>query len=710
MIEQQTSNITSITAEVGHGNPFSLISIATALGRENLVFLNGLGPYFAGKKHKKIHQKPPTEKELEEYNKNRSGLAGIAYGVLALLEFLKKERFRLQKISDIGIFVQEHLLKMVPESLLRRWFPSGSFLVVPDVEPKKSAVEILNEKKDVLTPVVWNRQAFKSLEKQGLHPVLVAPFLPEGIVGEVDFQKKRLQRKIVVKSSGSGMPKQWIDSLINYSKNHQIPLEVWLPDKKIVVDKDDKDQWVEKEDETFRPKNLEEYARLFYQSLVDAPPEFLISYPSEMVQVAAWMRGRGWKGNFFMLPASATHEEVNARWAKEFLQAKTINFDNLDIESLKRNIDEEAIDKLRRQLGRLSIKEVIFKFVSLGLANDLKLKEAFVFAFGDLERVFEADERLFGFLEKYLPFIRSLYQDSKGKDYTRKVNKGLYLRHILRTMVLVDELYHQLKEKGEIDNLDYETLMMTTALHDVIEIKTKKREAFNANDLLLRLQKEGGFDFNQASLITNMILFLTPDNDENGSYLIRKLNNARRILMGTGLRENEDKDFYEKYKLYFQIIKAADTLAVLEELEEEIERGKWHIPNQSLGERLQFYVAIYETVKKEKEIKLPYLFFERYRRKLEETISQICLSLHDKQLIGLIVVGSRLYGIKIIEGNLLFYLVKEEDGKLELTDQHLEMKRETEGFLLNDHIIDFNSFIGEMLNSLIKQFFSHQTL
>jgi hypothetical protein len=342
--------------------------------------------------------------------------------------------------------------------------------------------------------------------------------------------------------------------------------------------------------------------------------------------------------------------------------------------------------------------------------KDPRLVEAFVFAFGDLERVFEADERLFRFLEKYLPFIRSLYQDSKGKDYTRKVNKGLYLRHILRTMVLVDELYHQLKEKGEIDNLDYETLMMVTALHDVIEIKTKKREAFNTTDLLLRLQKEGGFDFNQASLITNMILFLTPDKDENGSYLIRKLNNAIRILMGTGLRENEDRDFYEKYKLYFQIIKAADTLAVLEELKEEIERGKWHIPNQSLGERLQFYVDIYETVKKETEIKLPYLFFERYRRKLEETISQICLSLHDKQLIGLIVVGSELYGIKIIEGNLLFYLLKEEDGKLELTDQHLEMKRETKGFLLNGHIIDFNSFIGEMLNSLIKQFFSHQTL
>jgi len=71
--------------------------------------------------------------------------------------------------------------------------------------------------------------------------------------------------------------------------------------------------------------------------------------------------------------------------------------------------------------------------------KDPRLAEAFVFGFGDLEQVFEADERLFGFLEKYLPFIRSLYQNSKGEDYTRKVNGGLYLRHILRTIVLANK-------------------------------------------------------------------------------------------------------------------------------------------------------------------------------------------------------------------------------------------------------------------------------
>jgi hypothetical protein len=124
MGKEQTLTIIVTAPEVGHGNPFSAISIAAiALGiekeKENLVFLNGLG------------QK----------------LGGIFYGVLALGEFLIKERLPLQKISDIGIFVQEHLLKMISENLLRRWFPSGSFLAVPDVEPKKSAVEILNEKK-----------------------------------------------------------------------------------------------------------------------------------------------------------------------------------------------------------------------------------------------------------------------------------------------------------------------------------------------------------------------------------------------------------------------------------------------------------------------------------------------------------------------------------------------------------------------------------
>jgi hypothetical protein len=527
---------------------------------------------------------------------------------------------------------------------------------------------------------------------------LVAPFLPEGIVGEVDFQKKRLQRKIVVKSSGSGMPKQWIDSLINYSKNHQIPLEVWLPDKKIVVDKDDRDQWVKKEDETFRPENLEEYARLFYQSLVDTPPEFLISYPSEMVQVAAWMRGRGWKGNFFMLPASATHEEVNARWAEEFLQAETINFDNLDIESLKRSIDEEAIDKLRRQLGRLSIKEVITNLIRLGIFDnenhrwvnrympkeksywqtkaaevivkikngsldysklipeeqtriielvlhfsslddkeknnlaikmlwqiinkkvflgenfdtqintendsyvkveklgpvarillkdkDPRLAEAFVFGFGDLKQVFEADERLFGFLERYLPFIRSLYKNSKGEDYIRKVNEGLYLRHILRTMVLADEFYRQLTSKKI--SLNYDVLMMAAALHDAIEMSRKKGGKVSFEYLQQRLRGKG-FNEDDARNISHMLEFLVPKETSSENYFEQKQKDFDRIWDGKGLDE-EEKPWWEANKDYLKVIKAADVLAVLEETVDDLKKGREDGKmNRSLEKRFRVF-------------------------------------------------------------------------------------------------------------------------
>jgi len=607
MGKENKLTIAGITSKVGHGNPFSLMSIANILEASS-VLLNGLGPKIAQIKHKENHQKPLSEKELNEYDKERSGLAGIVFGGLALAEFLIKERLPFYKISDVGIFVQEHLLRMVPESLLRRWFPVGSFLAVPDVESKKSAVEILNEKR-ILTPVVWNRQAFESLKKQGLHPVLVAPFLPEGIVSEVDFQKE-LTRKIVVKSSGSGMPKLWVEKLVKYAKTNNIPLEVWLPDKKVIVNKNEKGQWVEQDDESFNPKTLEEYARLFYQSLIDAQPEFLISYPSEMVQVAAWMRDKGWKGNFFMLPGSAVHEEVNAKWAREFLQAETINFDNFDIKNSKRKINEGKTDELRNQLGRLSIKELIFKFVSLGLANDLKLKEAFIFGFGDLEQVFKSDERFFQFLKKYLPFIRSLYQDGEGKDYKRKVNEGLYLRHILRTIVLSDEFYRQLKNKGV--ELNYEVLMMAAALHDAIEISKKNEGEINEGHIKLKL-KAKGFSPDDSEKISQIVEFLVPQGD-NPSYFEKKKQDFDRIWDGEGL-SGEEKNWWDDNKDYLRAIKAADVLANLEETVDDLKNGREDgRMGRSLVERFQVFEYRVARINQWFEEKLEESLFEQRRR------------------------------------------------------------------------------------------------
>jgi len=158
----------------------------------------------------------------------------------------------------------------------------------------------------------------------------------------------------------------------------------------------------------------------------------------------------------------------------------------------------ESYKKVER-LG--PVAEIIFK------DRNPKLAEAFVFGLGDLEQVFKADEKLFQFLEKYLLFIRFLYQDSKSQDYTRKVNEGLYLRHILRTMILADEFYRQLKEKGV--ELNYEVLMMAAALHDAIEVNKEYGREISVEYLQQRLQ-EIGFEEKDAYNISHMVSFLMP--------------------------------------------------------------------------------------------------------------------------------------------------------------------------------------------------------
>ncbi|GAB4219239.1 MAG: hypothetical protein Fur009_4390 [Candidatus Microgenomates bacterium] len=202
--ENKQASFLSISSLPGHGNPFSAIAIAQLIGGQTIIF-SGLPQKLARKKHEDNHHRPLTQEDLENYDNQRSGLAGIAYGMMSLAQLIINER-RLHQLSDIGIFIQEHLISQVPDWLLNRWFPRGVFLAVPDVLPKQSGVNVL-KKSEIVAPIVWNKQAFDELQKQGLRPLLVAPFLPEGFVGEVDFQEKELQNKIIVKSSGSGMPR-----------------------------------------------------------------------------------------------------------------------------------------------------------------------------------------------------------------------------------------------------------------------------------------------------------------------------------------------------------------------------------------------------------------------------------------------------------------------------------------------------------------------
>jgi hypothetical protein len=239
------------------------------------------------------------------------------------------------------------------------------------------------------------------------------------------------------------------------------------------------------------------------------------------------------------------------------------------------------------------VKDIYVRAERLGLLTGILLKdkdprltEAFVFGFGDLERVFKADERLFQFLNDYLPFIRSLYQNSKGEDYTRKVNEGLYLRHILRTMVLADEFYRQLTSKKI--SLNYDVLMMAAALHDAIEISRKKGGKVSVEYLKQRLRGIG-FNDRDAYNISYMARFLIPQKDSNLDYFEEKKQDFEKDFNGKRLKGSKKK-WWEVNKDYLKVIKAADVFANLEETVDDLrnERNDGKM-NRSLEKRFRVF-------------------------------------------------------------------------------------------------------------------------
>jgi len=164
-------------------------------------------------------------------------------------------------------------------------------------------------------------------------------------------------------------------------------------------------------------------------------------------------------------------------------------------------------------------------------------------------------------------------------------------------MVLADEFYHQLKEKGEIDNLDYETLMMAAALHDAIEISRENGGKMSVEDLQERLEGKG-FNKDDTRNISHMSEFLVPKETSSENYFEQKQKDFDRIWDGKGLDE-EEKPWWETNKDYLRVIKAADVLANLEEIVDDLKKGrKDGNMKRSLEERFRVFEYRVGRIKK----------------------------------------------------------------------------------------------------------------
>jgi hypothetical protein len=344
--------------KIGHGNPATAEAISSSYGEESRVSIfNGPGVLVLSRVHQVMTRlKGLSDLYSEGSEKVRSGLGIIGIGLLQLPDFLRNSGLILHPfspLSEVGIFTQEHVLGVLPSEVLTQWFPRGVFLYIPDVYPKASAVAILKKLEGVVTPLVWNTAAYEELRKEGLNPQLVESVLPFGLIGKREIGELN-PSKIVVKSSGSGIPHSVLQAILQ-SRKRGTEMEVWLPKKIMEVT----DSGTEE-----RQPSDDEYLSSFYQSLLDA--ETIICGPSEMVQVVAALVAAGWKGKVILLPTRGRHEVRNREWLVAEARNTGLMVEEVDFDGIKvTKIDFEKATPacFKGKIGERSVREVIGELV-----------------------------------------------------------------------------------------------------------------------------------------------------------------------------------------------------------------------------------------------------------------------------------------------------------------------------------------------------------
>ena len=209
------------------------------------------------------------------------------------------------------------------------------------------------------------------------------------------------------------------------------------------------------------------------------------------------------------------------------------------------------------------------------------------FPFSDFD-LSEINSRFFEFLKGYFPLIRCFYQDENGQDFRRKVNGGLYLRHILRAMVWGEALFDELVRQGLLLENDYSTFMLSIALHDALEIVSGRTKEW-----FIGILKNNGINKEEAQRIGKIVSILTPaektvDEEDTEAYLTRKRRDFQRVV---NVRNKKDK--------MPLLVKITDILANMDETIDDLRQGRENGQMRPLGQR---YLVFRERIKEIEKI------------------------------------------------------------------------------------------------------------
>lgn len=265
---------------------------------------------------------------------------------------LRKMLESQEKNYDYGVFVQEHQLIAFTREKLAEIFPEGTFLLIPDVYAKESAIPIIQ--RTGVMPLVWNTDAAQDLKDEGIDSLLVSPFLPypSHSYGSA-IQKNPGKDKVYIKTAGSGIARNSLQKLRRLLEQKNVKYRIYFPN---AVESAEGRKVSFKHRYTEKPSD-------FYRDIAIHPPGVLISYASEVVQMVAWLKAKSWSGKFWALPPRGDHERRNVEWAiSHGICSGTLEMEasELDDTSLADSIvSTQALNTLGEKLGSENIGQVI---------------------------------------------------------------------------------------------------------------------------------------------------------------------------------------------------------------------------------------------------------------------------------------------------------------------------------------------------------------
>jgi hypothetical protein len=295
---------------VGHGNPASLEAIRR-LAEQNQITLHDfhikVSPLLAQVFHIVMSKNRQLRDHYTSRSENlRSSRLGQTFAALCFLEFqtllmIQRANHLDNQLPIIWWVVQEHPVLGSNKRALQRLNIQEVRVHVPDTFPKQSA-ELALRKLDTMGIIasfyVWNTQAYDELNKKGFDVKLTAPPLLEAYQPDKPEYWTR-GKEVVIKSSGSGMPKKWSRALQSALPHAVIHTPQGNPQQDI--------------------------AR-FFQDL-GGNTRLIIAHPSEVIQIAYSMRQRGQHVHVPVLPPRGDHELRNLKTAMELrLVTQVVDF------------------------------------------------------------------------------------------------------------------------------------------------------------------------------------------------------------------------------------------------------------------------------------------------------------------------------------------------------------------------------------------------